>query len=248
MKKLFLAFALLFLFACNAFASCPASVAGCTTWYDVQAMSPSNGATVSTVTDQSGNGNTATATGSPTYATNAINSRAAINFTSGTSYLTLNSAITVGTGDFYIVAVARSAADTTIAGDSSTSAHQIRYNQSASYVLSAYDGTNNPQSSALSGSNTTFHVMEWYRVSGVLYFYFDGTAQSSGTLSASETFDQINKLQSSGIATMSLAEWFIYNGTVSSGNRSTISTFENNRYFSTPPPPATGNAMILGID
>jgi hypothetical protein len=109
--------------------------------------------------------------------------------------LTLASGLALG--DFSVYVAQKTTGDCAFLGAAGDTNNQVRIGQSGNNVLSAFDGSNNPQSTTLGSARTVFTVVEYHRTGTTLEFFQDGTAYGTGTLSGTRNFDQVGALAAS---------------------------------------------------
>lgn len=211
--------------------------ASCLVWYKADAEAYSNGANATVLHDQSGNGNdTNGQVGTVTYTTGVINSLPAFSFPGNAFYSFPNANPTA----FSIICAVSMTGDCVIA---SGSVIQIRYGQSGGNVLSAYDGLNNPISSALSTTQGSWAILEWVCDGSIVTFYEGGVLRGSGSLNnVNGTLNLIYLGSLTGIVLFCngyMAEFLYCNTALGSTDRTNMEAYLTAKYFGSPAPSNT---------
>jgi hypothetical protein len=113
-----------------------------------------------------------------------------VRFDGTDDFLSLASAVTIS-GGCSVYFVQTTTGDCALAGYSGTNAPQVRVGQGGANVLSVYDGTNNPQSAALSVARGTRTVSGFVLSGTTVTFYENGTARGTGTWNPTNVLDQL---------------------------------------------------------
>jgi len=109
----------------------PNATSTCTLWLDAADSSTLtlSGSSVTSWSDKSGNGNTATGSGSPGYSATALNSRPGITFNGSTQYFSLGNVLNLGTAPLhaFVVSQYNNTADAALLGKSLAGSASPRY-------------------------------------------------------------------------------------------------------------------------
>lgn len=207
-------------------------ISNCFVWYKAPSEAYSNGASVGTLHDQSGNGRDATeGTNTPTFQTNVQNGLSVIRF-DGTNDKLATSSLShgIGTGDFYVAFVAKSPG--TINGSFRTAWSNGSFAPAHYWTTSTnsgapafYMGGTNAFTSLFSAS--TWYVVELYRVSGSVNMRVNGvvdatTVTNSSSISNAAFILAADAVAGGDYAGMDLGELLFYNANVSSTDRNTV--------------------------
>jgi hypothetical protein len=150
-----------------------------------------NGANITTWADVSGNNDNATASGTVTYKTNALNGMPGIYFNGGVNYLTLANVIPSEAITVYVVE--QQTGDAYMLYNGATGTGQVRVYQSGNSVMSTYDGTNNPQSSTMSVASGGTDILAYVfsGATGTVSFYEKGISHGSGACNQNQGLQYI---------------------------------------------------------
>lgn len=161
------------------------------------------------MTDQSGNAvnatNAAVGGGAADYKAGILGGTAIYRFDPADIDAYGMTAQNLGTGDFWIVFVAKASASNIVILSSADGSDSVLLGEAGSELLSVRDGTNTVQKALLLARNA-FRVYEVVRSSGTITCYENGVSLGTGTLSAAVTFARLGYLGSGG---------YFWNGDVS---------------------------------
>ena len=214
-----------------------------TAWYKADSISGSDGASVGTWSDSSGNGHTAaqlTSARQPTLQTNELNSQSVVRFDGTNDILSDGdiSALDVGTGDIWMAAVFKSTDDsgaqfffekgTTAFGLMTTAAGELQFRMGGT--------TNIPLQSAGNWSRTAFVIATASRVSGTCSGFVNGTASTTtgttntGSISNSDVLDLGAAAVGGQAMTGDIAEIMVGGATLDTNQRQKIEGYLAHKY------------------
>ena len=178
-------------------------------WYQANTIGQSNGSTVTAWTDGSGNLNHAGTTGSnPSFVTPALNGQPSVQFT-GTQALSLPGLTALP--NFTILSVAQSTGDRYLLGHNTLN-RQIRARQGGGGIFSAFNGVENPQSSAYTTTAANYFISGWLAdsASDTMAFFERGASRGSGGLvNGLDTLNRLGQDNGTG-STIRVAEISIF--------------------------------------
>jgi len=217
-------------------------VSGSAAWYKADVgvtctSGCSNGNTVTSWADQSGNANTLTCTGGTTYVTSAINGLAAVAFNGTSGVCTFGTAINLCAGEsiYTELKATNATVNSEIVGGASATFGYI-----LNGTLSLEQSIERDNVQALGAGNTAadtnFHQINqtWAGASsGAITFRLgratDGTPASANTCTGNSANIGEN-VAATLFANMQLAEIIIYTSALTTGNTTTNETYLNGRY------------------
>jgi hypothetical protein len=214
-----------------------------TAWYQASAISGSDGDSVPSWVDSSGNGfNAAQAVSSrqPTLQTRELNSQSVVRF-DGTNDIVSDSdiaALDVGTGDIFMAAVFKSTDDSGAQFFFEKGTTQFALMTTAAGVLQVRMGgtTNIPTQSAGNWSRTEYVIVTASRVSATCTGFVNGTAMTktsttnTGSISNSDVFDLGASAVGGNPLTGDLAEVIVGGATLSSADRLRLEGYLAHKY------------------
>lgn len=205
--------------------------------YEANLESYSNGATVTTWHDQSGNGYDGTGAATPIFATNQINGLPAINLY-GTAYFKFP---TLYLTDFTMMVVLVSTGDALIFGSYPSAYPQIRYGESTAGQtnhLTTEDASvsNHGISGVFAVAQGNWCILEIVCSSGTVSFYQNGISYGTGLMAGINPFSEfsgglVGSIPLNGYA----AEAILWNTALNTTDRQTYETYLTNKYFGSPP-------------
>lgn len=214
-----------------------------TAWYKADSISGSDGDSVGTWSDSSGNGHTTaqlTSARQPTLQTNELNAKSVVRFDGTNDILSDGdiAALDVGTGDIWMAAVFKSTDDsgaqfffekgTTAFGLMTTAAGELQFRMGGT--------TNIPLQSAGNWSRTAFVIATASRVSGTCSGFVDGTASTTtGTtnttsISNSDVLDLGAAAVGGQAMTGDIAEILVGGATLDTNQRQKIEGYLAHKY------------------
>jgi hypothetical protein len=203
----------------------PTDFSGLIAWWKADSLSLSNGDPVSSWTDSSGNGNTATAslTLRPTYTTNVFGTQPGVVFDAvndAMSFPDINLGVAgMSTIPFTIIFIGFVTADAIILGGSAANV-QFRKFRSSAETISKYFGVSDQSSSAFATAHNAVHMSVWKRTGGSGFFRENKTARGTFTEEAVFYDTIINRIGQTtfGVLSGSVAEICIWNQELSTAN------------------------------
>lgn len=198
-----------------------------------------DGQTVATWTDASGNTNHATeSTNKPTYKTNIVNGKSVIRFDGTNDKLDLTSTITTS-GDYSIFAVVQASTDMFILSTSSGTPYNeqvIRLYEGGTrkiYTFWSHDGgEQSASSSTLSSASGDFVLIEIRRSGSTVSFFENGNAKSTGTIPSTNNWS-INRLMcvtNSVFSAGDIGSVLVYTSDVGSTDAASIRSYLGSKY------------------
>ena len=212
-------------------------------WYQASSISGSDGDSVGSWSDSSGNGNTAAQVVSarqPTLQTEELGGKSVVRF-DGTNDILSDSdiaALDVGTGDIFMAAVFKSTDDSAAQFFFEKGTTQFGLMTTASGVLQARMGgtTNIPQQSAGNWSRTDYVIVTASRVSSSCTGFVNGTAMTTtgttntGSISNSSVLDLGAAAVGGQAMTGDLAEVIVGGGTLADADRLRLEGYLAHKY------------------
>jgi len=212
-------------------------------WYQASSISGSDGDSIGSWTDSSGNGNTAaqlTSSRQPTLQTNELNGQSVLRFDGTNDILSDGdiAALDVGTGDIYMAAVLKSTNDGGVQFffEKGTTAFALA-NTKSGQLQARFGGTTNiPFQSAGNWSRTEFVIVTASRVSGTCNGFVNGTAMTTtGTtnttsISNSDVFDIGASAVGGNPMTGDIAEIIVGGATLATNDRLRIEGYLAHKY------------------
>lgn len=211
----------------------PTDIADCVLWLNADDIVGVDTTPVALWPDASGNGNDdtqANALKQPTLQTNEINGHAAVRFDGSNDYLGFAS--TLATAECSVFVVEKSTGDGMLIDGNGISSRQFfRVGQDGNNILSRFDGSSNPQSSALSVARGTARLVEFVFAAGSADFYENGTSKGSAANVAFGTVgiggvESISGLYLNG----DIAEIIIYARDLTTGEREDVEDYLMTKY------------------
>ena len=214
-----------------------------TAWYKADSISGSDGDSIASWSDSSGNGNTASqavAVRKPTLQTAELNGLSVVRF-DGTNDIVSDgdiSALDVGTGDIWMACVFKSTDDSGVQNYFEKGHQSFGLSCLANGKLQICLGstTNAPVQNSGNWSRTGFVLVTGSRVSNTNSGFVNGTATDTtgttdnGSISNSNTFDIGSRAIGAGPMTGDIAEILVGGATLSSADRLKIEGYLAHRY------------------
>ena len=214
-----------------------------TAWYKADSISGSDGDSVGTWSDSSGNGHTTaqlTSARQPTLQTNELNAKSVVRFDGTNDILSDGdiAALDVGTGDIWMAAVFKSTDDSAAQFFFEKGTTEFGLMTTASGVLQFRMGgtTNIPEQSAGNWSRTAFVIATASRVSGTCSGFIDGTASTTtgttntSSISNSSVFDIGAAAVGGQAMTGDIAEILVGGATLDTNQRQKIEGYLAHKY------------------
>ncbi len=207
-------------------ATTPASFSGLLAWWKADSLSLSNNDPVSSWTDSSGNGKTATGSSitRPLYKTSIFGSMPAVVFDGSDDEMSFSNTSLTTEGAYTIIWVGKISADSIIVGNDTTNI-QIRKYRSSSNNISKFFDSIDQQSSAFSTAFNAAVMCTWRRPAGsvtVNTFFENATTRGTANDTNGFTLNRIGRTSYGGFANGSFGEICIYNSNLSDANISSL--------------------------
>jgi hypothetical protein len=214
-----------------------------TAWYKADSISGSDGDSVGSWADSSGNGHTTaqlTAARQPTLQTAELNGLSVVRFDGTNDILSDGdiAALDVGTGDIWMATVFKSTDNSAVQNYFEKGANSFGLKTTAAGVLQMTLGatTNTPLQSAGNWSRTAFVIVTAHRVSATCNGFVNGTATTTtgttntGSISNSDVLDIGSRAVGAGPMVGDIAEVLLGGATLTDTNRQLIEGYLAHRY------------------
>jgi hypothetical protein len=214
-----------------------------TAWYKADSISGSDGSSVGSWADSSGNGHTTAQLSSarqPTLQTAELNGLSVVRFDGSNDILTDGdiAALDVGTGDIWMATVFKSTDDSGVQNffEKGATAFGLRTTAAGVLQMNLGSSSNIPLQSAGNWSRTAFVLVTAHRVSATCNGFINGTASTTtGTtntvsISNSDVFDIGARAVGAGAMTGDIAEILVGGATLTDTNRQLVEGYLAHRY------------------